>query len=63
MFAIGALPALLVFFLRRYVEEPEIAAATRAKQVTSGDRPPLWEIFAGPILKTTILASLMSTGC
>ena len=28
MFAIGALPALLVFFLRRYVEEPEIAAAT-----------------------------------
>jgi sugar phosphate permease len=64
MFAIGALPALLVFFLRRYVEEPEIAAATRAKQVTSGDSPPLlWEIFAGPILKTTILASLMSTGC
>jgi MFS family permease len=63
MFAIGALPALLVFFLRRYVEEPEIAAATRAKQVTSGDRPPLWEIFARPILKTTILASLMSTGC
>ena len=63
MFAIGALPALLVFFLRRYVEEPEIAAATRAKQVTSGDRPALWEIFGGPILKTTILASLMSTGC
>jgi MFS family permease len=63
MFAIGALPALLVFFLRRYVEEPEIAAATRVKQVTSGDRPALWEIFAGPILKTTILASLMSTGC
>src|SRR5246500_4253266 len=26
MFAIGALPALLVFFLRRHVEEPEIAA-------------------------------------
>jgi MFS family permease len=63
MFAIGALPALLVFFLRRYVEEPEIAAATRAKQMTSGDRPSLWEIFNGPILKTTILASLMSTGC
>src|SRR3982074_482866 len=28
MFAIGALPALLVFFLRRYVEEPALAAAT-----------------------------------
>src|SRR6202047_540884 len=63
MFAIGALPALLVFFLRRYVEEPAIAAATRAKQLASGDRPSLWEIFAGPTLKTTILASLMATGC
>jgi MFS family permease len=63
MFAIGALPALLVFFLRRYVEEPEIAAATLAKQTASGNRPSLWEIFHGPILKTTILASLMATGC
>jgi MFS family permease len=63
MFAIGALPALLVFFLRRYVEEPAIAAATRATQNASGDRPALWEIFAAPILKTTILASLMATGC
>jgi MFS family permease len=63
MFAIGALPALLVFFLRRYVEEPEIAAATLAKQNASGERPGLHEIFAGPILKTTILASLAVTGC
>jgi MFS family permease len=63
MFAIGALPALLVFFLRRYVEEPAIAAATRAKQQASGEQPALWEIFSGPILKTTILASLAATGC
>src|SRR3954453_19879369 len=63
MFAIGALPALLVFYLRRYVEEPDIAAATRAKQTESGVRPALWEIFSGSILKTTILASLMATGC
>src|ERR1700680_4986912 len=63
MFAIGALPALLVFFLRRYVEEPAIAAATRAKQQASGEQPALWEIFSGPILKTTILAALMATGC
>jgi MFS family permease len=63
MFAIGALPALLVFYLRRYVTEPEIAAAARAKQAAAGDRPALWEIFSGPILKTTILASLMATGC
>ena len=63
MFAIGALPALLVLYLRRYVEEPIIAADTRAKQNASGDRPKLSEIFAGPMLKTTILASLAATGC
>jgi MFS family permease len=63
MFVIGALPALLVFYLRRYVTEPEIAAATRSKLAASGDRPALWEIFSGPILKTTILASLLGTGC
>jgi MFS family permease len=39
MFAIGALPALLVFYLRRYVTEPEISAATRVKQAASGHRP------------------------
>jgi len=62
MFAVGALPALLVFFLRRYVTEPEIAAATRDKQASAGNQPPLWEIFSPAILKTTILASLMATG-
>src|SRR6201984_2882255 len=63
MFAVGALPALLVFYLRRYVTEPEIAVATRERQAQSKTQPPLWEIFSGPVLKTTILASLMATGC
>jgi MFS family permease len=63
MFAVGALPAVMTFFLRRYVEEPEIAVATRAKQNASGERPGLQEIFTGPILKTTVLASLAITGC
>jgi MFS family permease len=63
MFVIGAVPALLVFYLRRYVTEPEIAAATRLKQAASGDHPSIAEIFNGPIIKTTILASLMATGC
>jgi MFS family permease len=60
MFAIGALPAALVFYLRSYVSEPEIAAATQTRLTTA---PALWEIFSGAILKTTILASLMATGC
>ncbi|HKU94882.1 MAG TPA: MFS transporter [Vineibacter sp.] len=63
MFVIGALPALMVFYLRRYVEEPQIAAQTRARQQASGDRPALWEIFSGSILKTTVLAALAATGC
>ncbi|TXL77060.1 MFS transporter [Vineibacter terrae] len=63
MFVIGALPALMVFYLRRYVEEPQIAAQTRARQQATGDRPALWEIFSGPILRTTILAALAATGC
>ena len=48
MFAIGALPALLVFFLRRYVEEPAIAAATLAKQNASGERPGICRNFRSP---------------
>lgn len=63
MFAIGAIPALLVLYLRRYVEEPPISIRTMAHQANAGDRPSLLEIFSGPILKTTILASLVSTGC
>ena len=63
MFAIGALPALLVLYLRAYVKEPEVSVETRAKGAASGDRPSILEIFKGPILKTTILASLVATGC
>ena len=63
MFAVGVLPALLVFFLRRYVEEPPIAAQTLARQTAAGNKPAIWEIFSGPILKTTILAALVATGC
>jgi MFS family permease len=63
MFAIGALPALLVLYLRRYVEEPPISVRAIARAQEVGDRPALWEIFLRPILKTTILASLVSIGC
>jgi MFS family permease len=63
MFAVGVLPALLVFFLRRYVEEPPIAAQTLARQTAAGNAPAIWEIFSGPILRTTILAALVATGC
>ncbi len=62
MFVLGAVPALLVFYLRRFVTEPDVAAEVRRKQALDGDRPSIFEIFAGPVLKTTILASLVATG-
>jgi MFS family permease len=63
MFVVGALPAVLIFFLRRYVDEPPQAAEVRRKQIAAGiKRPAIWEIFAPGILRTTLIASLMSTG-
>lgn len=63
MFALGAVPALLVFFLRRYVAEPEIAVAARARQAASGaERPSIWEIFSPGVRRITLLAALLGTG-
>jgi MFS family permease len=62
MFAIGALPALLIFFIRRAVEEPKISAEARAIEKAHGNLPAIWEIFKPGIIGTTLLAALMSTG-
>jgi MFS family permease len=62
MFGLGALPAVLVFFLRRFVEEPAISIEMRAIGKSSGKVASVWEIFGPGILKTTILAALFSTG-
>ena len=62
MFVLAALPAVLVFLMRRLVREPEVALETRRKQVASGAKPSFFEIFSAPVLKTTILASLAATG-
>ncbi|AVT75195.1 MFS transporter [Rhodopseudomonas palustris] len=63
MFAIGALPALLVLYLRAYVKEPQVAVEARAKATAAGGSRSILAIFQGRILKTTILASLVATGC
>ncbi len=62
MFVLAAAPAVLVFALRRFVGEPEVARETRRKQAASGARPSFFEIFSAPVLKTTVLASLAATG-
>lgn len=62
MFAVGALPALLVLYLRRYVEEPSVAASAREASLKSGTQPSIWEIFAPGVLKITMLTALFSAG-
>jgi len=59
MFAFGAVPALLVAALRRYVPEPAIVANTQNGQTP---RAPFWDIFKPPVLRITVLTALLGTG-
>jgi MFS family permease len=62
LFMVGILPALLVFFVRRYVEEPQIYLESRAKLAAEGDRPSFFEIFKPPLLRVTLIGGLMGAG-
>jgi MFS family permease len=62
LFWTGIIPALLVFFVRRYVDEPSVFRLTQNKFVAAGTRANFLEIFSPQILKTTILTSLLTTG-
>jgi MFS family permease len=62
LFWVGITPALLVFFIRRYVQEPEIFKKTQANLDKAGKSPNFLEIFSPSILKTTILTCLLTTG-
>ena len=57
MFALGFVPALYVLFVRRYIDEPPLAAQARAASMGS-----IWDIFKPDLLKTTVLAALLGTG-
>ena len=59
MFWIGILPALLVFYIRRNVPEPEVFSQTRARV---GEGSHFLEIFSPALLKTTFLTALLATG-
>ena len=62
LFMFGIAPAVLVFFVRRYVEEPPIYLESRAKLAAKGDRPSFFEIFEPPLLRVTLIGGLMGTG-
>ncbi len=60
MFWVGILPALLVFYIRKNVKEPEVFSATKDKVTQRGGH--FLEIFSPTLLRTTVLASMMTTG-
>lgn len=60
LFWVGIVPALLVLWIRRNVKEPEISTATRQKVEQRGGS--FLEIFSPALLRTTVLASVMTTG-
>ena len=62
LFWIGILPALLVFYIRRRVPEPQVYTATRARLQSEGARAGFLEVFSPDILRVTLLTSLLSVG-
>ncbi len=63
LFWIGALPALLVFYIRKHVSEPEIFTKQKEKQaLLPQEKSAAFAIFSPGLLKTTILASILCIG-
>ena len=58
LFAVGALPALLILFIRRNVEEPSIAASARE----SGAAPSPFGVLMPDMLLSTLKGSLLTIG-
>ena len=62
MFWIGILPALLVFYIRRKVPEPQVYAETRKQVAASGQGASFLHIFELDVLRVTLLTSLLAVG-
>lgn len=62
MFWVGILPALLVFYIRRRVPEPEIFQRTLARENSLGESSHFLEIFSPALLGTTLLTALLAVG-
>jgi MFS family permease len=60
IFLIGALPALLVIYVRRHVEEPEVYRHAIAEEPNAGHGP--FEIFKPALIRRTMTCALLSTG-
>jgi MFS family permease len=61
LFAIGFLPAIFIFYIRRFVDESPMYLENARREAKEG-RSSFLEIFSRPFLYNTILASVVSTG-
>lgn len=59
LFWTGALPAVLVWYVRRSVKD---APRTTEKRVSSGKRGSFVAIFQGNLMRTTVFAAILATG-
>jgi MFS family permease len=62
LFWFGLTPALLVFFVRRFVSEPPVYTQTQENLAAAGKGANFLEIFSPSMLRTTVLTCLLSTG-
>jgi len=62
MFWIGILPALLVFYIRRKVPEPQLFAETRKKVASSGEKAVFLQIFSPAVFRVTALTAVLAVG-
>jgi MFS family permease len=62
LFFVGILPALMVFWVRRNVEEAPVYVQSRLEMHALGVQPSLLEIFRPPLFRVTLLGGLMGTG-
>ena len=62
VFFVGVLPALLTFWIRRHVDEPEIWKKSAAEKKHRASRAGLSEIFRRPLLRDTLVTTVMNAG-
>lgn len=59
VFFIGVIPALLVFWIRKHVEEPEIWTENEVKEEKVEEEKTSWfDLFRGNLLKPTIIGTI-----
>lgn len=63
LLCLGILPALLIFFIRRHIEEPKVFLATQKKLRGKKNREmDFLKIFSPGMLKTTVMTTLLAAG-